>query len=374
MFTFDEIKFKRVQENGIKPRVIRDRLMVQFVRNGIIYATEDHWIFQSHDKGSSWQKVCKLKKEEKSLFGSVKDHVLRSEIIRHLRRNIGINNVVVLKSGTILIQYDGIYRYDGNGTYADRVFDFKRDNIIGPLKNGFMVNDETDNIYFGEYNNNRPYAVRIFRGTNDGRNWSPCYRFSKGRIKHVHSIVPDPFRNRIWICAGDNNQETGLFYTEDDFKTVHLFGGGDQSWRMVSLIPKEDAIYWGSDAGSDASSDFQNFIYMWDFRKNKRRRLTCIDKPAYYSAFLSKRIMVIGSTYEPLIERDVEKSADLWISNNGEKWGKLISLSFHPSKRSSGTKYATICLPLGDGSVENIFFTPLNVEKYDFKLMSVEPV
>jgi len=352
-----------------KINLIGDRLMIQYIREGVIYAGEDHFIFKSQDGGAGWEEVCRLKTRAKTSFGRLGSRILHSKPLRRLRRNIGIHNMVVLKSGTVLMQFDGIYRYDGNGKYADFIFDFRPHHIIGPLKNGFAVDDRTDNVYFGEYNNSRPYAVRIFRGTDDGRKWEMCYRFPEGRVKHVHSIVPDPYRNRIWVCTGDNDQESGLFYTDDDFQTLELFAGGDQSWRMVSLIPTETALYWGSDAGQDAPSDCRNYLYKWDFGKKQKKQLAYIDKPAYYSTQLRNGAMVIGVTYEPAVRHEVEKSAELWFSTNGEQWEKIVVLPFQPSNRTIGTKYATVCLPLGDGSVNSVFFTPLNVDKYDFKLV-----
>lgn len=347
--------------------------MVQYVRDGVLYATEDHWVFRSDDRGLEWETVCRLECRNNSALGEIKDRILRMETVRRVRRNIGITNLVVLKSGTILIQYDGIYRYDGKGGDAERVFGFEDENIIGPLKNGFVTDDTSGNVYFGEYSIERPHAVRIIRGTDDGRRWEVCHRFAEGRIRHVHAIVPDSYRKRLWICTGDNDSESGLFYTEDDFQTVSLFAGGDQSWRMVSLIPTKDALYWGSDAGQDAPSDALNHIYKWDFEEGRKIELACIDKPAYYATMVKNGTMVIGVHHEPMIQRNVEETADIWVSEAGRSWRRAVKIPFKPSRRSYGTKYASICLPLGDHSVDEIYFTPLNIEENDFSLMAAVP-
>ena len=348
--------------------LIKDRLMIQYVRNGILYASEDHFVFQSEDEGRSWKIVCRLETRDNSVKGKVKNCLLRMEPVRRLRRNIGIHNVVVLPSGTILIQYDGIYRYDGQGKTAKRVFGFAEKKISGPLKNGFVVDDATAHIYWGEYTIDRPHAVRIIRGTDDGRKWEVCYQFPLGRIRHVHSLVPDPYRNRLWVCTGDRDDETALFYTEDDFQSVEYFNGGDQSWRMVSMIPRDDALYWGSDAGQDAPSEAVNHIYRWDFGRRRKERLQKIDKPAYYATVLKDGTMAMGVHHEPKIKRDVEPSAELWVSKNGTQWKKVLQFPYQSCKREQGTRYASIFLPLGDHLTESLFFTPLNVKKYDFTM------
>lgn len=356
----------------IKKFKIHGNLIIQFIRDGVVYASRDHWVYKSFDNGNSWVKVCKLQRKNDDLVSRVKDWILRSWLVMKIRKNIGIHTLIVLKNGTIIIQYDGIYRYSGKGTIADKVFEFYKTDIKGPLKNGLVVDDLTDKVYFGEYNNERPYAIRIFRGISDGEKWEECYKFPEGRIKHIHSIIPDKYRKRLWICCGDNDDEAGLFYTDDDFQNVHLFKGGDQSWRMVSLIPEENALVWGSDAGQDAPPETLNYIYRWDFNKNERHTLACIDKPAYYSTRLKNGTMIVGTHFEPLMKREVSKSADLWLSRDGDTWENIGSFEYELSNRKGGTKYASLYLPLGDGSICALFLTPLNVKKYDYSLLSMD--
>ena len=352
--------------------LVRDRMMVQYSRNGVLYASEDHFVYASSDGGGGWEKICHLQDRRTSLIAKTKSFLLRSGMVRRLRRNIGIHNVAVLPSGTVIIQYDGIYRYDGTGTCASHVYCFRELNLYGPLKNGMAVDDRTGNLYFGEYNNERPYSVRIVRGSDDGRKWEVCYQFPEGKIKHVHSIVSDPFRNRLWICTGDSDEEAHLFYTDDDFKTLQEFAGNSQIWRMVTLIPTPDALIWGSDAGRDAPSA-ANYIYRWRFADNQMERLQYINKPAYYATRLRDGTLVLGTTYEPGQQGIAEESADIWVSRDGEHWERVAVLPFSPSGRSSGTRYGTVNFPSGDGSLEELFFTPVNVQDLDFTLVAYRP-
>jgi hypothetical protein len=360
-----------VRRDFFRLEVLNNRLMAQYYRDGAIYATEDHWVFRSVDNGCSWERMCKLERRDRHMCGAIKDRLLRSDAVRRIRRKIGIHNLVVLESGTLLIHYDGIYRYDGIGTTARRVFGFEKDRIIGSLKNGFIVDDRAGNVYFGEYNNTRPYAARIIRGRNDGTKWEVCYRFPKGRIKHVHAIAPDPYRKRLWICTGDNDAETCLFFTDDDFKTVEEFMGCSQISRMVGLIPTEDAIYWGSDAGRDIEGSFINQIFRFDFRRKRLESLAAIHQPAYFSARLNDGSMIIATTYECGIKRPMASTADLWYSASGSKWERILCLPYGPARRREGTRYATINLPLGTMNADTIFFTPVNVKDNHFKLLAL---
>jgi hypothetical protein len=351
---------------------VHDRMMVQYAKKGVLYASEDHFVYSSADGGNIWKQICVLEPRQNTIFAHAKNFLLRSEMVRKIRRNIGINNVAVLPSGTVIVQYDGIYRFDGTGAYANHVYDFGPQNILGPLKNGLAVDERTGDVYFGEYNIKRPYSVRIVRGRDDGRKWGICYRFPEGKIRHVHSIVFDPYRNRLWVCTGDSDREAQLFYTDDGFKTLKQFGGFSQMWRMVSLLPTRDSIIWGSDAGGDAPLA-DNYIYRYRFSDRKVEKLQYINKPAYYATRLSDGTMVIGTTFEPGQRGVAEKSADIWASGDGEHWERVATFPFSPAGRSSGTRFGTLNFPAGDGSLDSLFLTPLNARDSDFTLQTMRP-
>ena len=353
-------------------KVLRKNLIVQAVVNGVIYGTEDHLVWASHDQGRTWREVCRLYPADNSLPGLLKDYVLRSPLVRRIRRNIGINDLVLLDSGTLIIQYDKIYRYTGQGRCALPVYDFRQQGIFGPLKNGLACDRRTGFLYFGEYRIKRPAAIRIVRGYDDGRRWEVCYEFPEGRIRHVHGIFPDPYRRRIWICTGDSDAESGLFYTDDDFKTVNLYGGGDQSWRMVSLLITKDHLIWGSDAGQDAPAHVKNYIYSLDLQTGIRKQLCCIDKPAYYgsTAFVDGS-MCLATTFEPGIKRNLESSVELWLSRDGSDWSLAKAFHYRPAGRSIGTRYAMVIIPRLEQPVDGLCCSLLNVENFDFTAIKV---
>ena len=355
--------------------VIKNNGIIQYIsKDGTLYATEDHLVWESRAGGQTWENICQLAPNSNTLIGILKDHFLRSPLVRKLRKNIGINNLVQLTTGTIIAQYDKIYRWEPgiDGLYAQPVYNLEANGISGPLKNGMCHDPSTDFVYFGEYNIKRPNAIRILKGYNDGREWDICYEFPRGQIRHVHGIYCDSFRKRLWICTGDNDSESGLYYTDDDFQTVKLFAGGDQSWRMVSLLITPDRLIWGTDAGQDAEAHIKNYIYVLDMNSGKREKVCCIDKPAYYSVFSEDGSMFIGTTFEPKIKRDVTPTADIWFSKDGYNWNILGSFQYKYAGRKYGTKYATIILPANCNLKETLIFSLLNTESYDFGLVKYE--
>jgi hypothetical protein len=348
--------------------------MVQHSTNAYCLCSEDLLVYKYVYQTGKFQCLFRLPCPFSGFWEKWKHLLLRTKLLRLFRRNIGIHEVLELPSGTILAIYDYIYRYAPTNTsgVAEQVASLREIGFKAPLKNGVAVNLDNHCVYFGEYQSSRPYAVKVMRLSNDGRQAEICYTFPLGQIRHIHSIIWDAFRHRLWIATGDNNAEAGLYYTDDDFQTVSYFQGGSQQWRMVSLLPTRDALYWGSDAGRDAISKDQNFIFRWDFRRNALEKICPIDYPAYYSAFLNNGGMLVGTTYEPGIVQHSEPTAALWYSPQGEQWQKICTIPYKNLRKTNRTQYATINLPKGVIPETSIMITPLNTQRWDFDLVAIK--
>ncbi|PIE33104.1 hypothetical protein CSA56_13040 [candidate division KSB3 bacterium] len=346
--------------------------MVQYSTQSYCLCSEDHFVYKYLYATDKRDVLFRLPGQLGTLSGKVKDAILRNGLLRFFRRNIGISNVIELPTGTVLALYDRVYRYPHTYTdgIAEATVSFRRFNFSAPLKNGVGINSENNCAYFGEYQNSRPYAAKIMRLFDDGRKGEICYTFPEGKIKHIHSITWDPYRKKLWIATGDHDSEVGLYYTDDDFNTVVYFNGGSQAWRMVSVLPTEDALYWGSDAGKDAGEHDANFIFRWDFKTNKLEKICAIGNPAYYASFLDDGGMLIGTTYEPGMKQPTESVAELWHSSTGDEWRKIWSVPYKNVGRRHGTQYATLNIPKGVIPHDKVLITPLNTQVGDFDLIT----
>lgn len=98
---------------------------------------------------------------------------------------------------------------------------------------------------YGEYfNNSEKSEVSIYGCYGNTSSWHEVYRFKKGEINHIHSILPDPYRNRVWIFTGDFGEAASIWYTDDDFITIKKYLGGNQQYRAcVAFVVPEGLIY-----------------------------------------------------------------------------------------------------------------------------------
>lgn len=350
---------------------IAKKFMVHHSTEEYCLCSTDHFIYKYVYSSQKLIKLCRLPSPNGSLFSKFKDILARSRIYRHFTDNIGVGHITELPSGTIIILYGKIYRFDGRSNIAELTVDYAKQSIASPLRNGIAVHPISGNAYFGEYLNNESSSIGIYCISNDGRELHCCHRFPQGEIRHVHGIFWDKYRKRLWVTTGDKDCESNLYYTDDEFTTLKKFAGGDQSWRMVTLAITKDFLYWGMDAGRGAPIESVNCIYKLNVHTKERTIQAKIANPAYHISQSTSGHMYLGTTYEPGIERKTPEAAQLWFSETGDDWLPIKSFNFKYAQRLGCTKFGHLFLPTGVIPDHNLLITPVNTDSYEFTLTRI---
>jgi hypothetical protein len=342
-----------------------DRLHASFVRAGRLYGVEDHFVYVSDDSGASYRRVGVIPKIEPSLTEALKDFVARRGLVRLIRRSRGATNLIVLASGTVLVFYDRIYRMEAGGRGFRPV---DAPSLTDVFMGGIAIGPG-DTVYLGEYvTGERPNMPRVLRGTEDGARWEVAYTFPSGAVFHVHSVTYDPFRGGYWVATGDSDSEAGLWFTADNFHTLERVGGGSQDWRVVALLVREHDLIWGSDNDRAAAG-----IFRWNMDDRSLTRLQTIYNPSYFAGGLADGTMVITTTYEP--ESDFSRLEEshpytsVWVSRDGQAWSEVLQLEGEPVLTSGRTARPQIRLPDGDGSLPQLFATPLWTSRHSLSTL-----
>lgn len=234
----------------------------------------------------------------------------KSELLMRLSRQCA-HNLSKLKSGTILVFLQGcIYRYEPHKRFITKVY------AMGPsrriLPNG-ITQDESGNIYFGEYLRNPGRTeVCIYKSDDDGLNWESVYKFDNNTIRHIHSVQYDPYSQTIWVTTGDCNQECQIAYSTDGCKSFVRIGGGSQLWRAVSLVFTQDCVYWGTD-----NPEGENTIYSWQRKNAKLNKIASVENPVYYSKRIGESILF--STAVELSGKNKDNYARIYGINKNHK-------------------------------------------------------
>lgn len=110
-------------------------------------------------------------------------------------------------------------------------------------------------VVYGEYwMNDNGSSVGIYA---DNGNWKKVYEFPKNTVRHIHAIVPDKYRDCVWILTGDNDKESGFWKATNDFKQVEPVLIGKQLYRSCCAHVYPEGVLFATD-----SPDEQNYICM----------------------------------------------------------------------------------------------------------------
>lgn len=335
----------------------------------------DHYVYKYFYKTQSFEKYFKIPPAKNTLLGKLKDKFARSYIGRKLNVSLGLTHVIELPSKTVLVIYDKVYRYNpkehSQTGCAEVCFKLESVNAMPPLRNGIGVHPATGECFFSEYSNDPNRAKSIFRIFDDGNRIEQVFQFEASEIKHVHSVTWDKYRQGFWVTTGDSDQQSWFYFTDDNFKTLKQKHGGDQTWRAVSIIPTPEGLIWGMDAGKDASETDINYIFNFNLSTGERKQVQQIDSPAYHALTTQQGEFIINTNYEPGCKQPIPPEAAVWKSKDGINWRKVHAMSYQPTPRINGSKYAYIYSPLGTVPDDQYLFTATNVRerpRYMYKL------
>jgi hypothetical protein len=170
------------------------------------------------------------------------------------------------------------------------------------IRNDGILNADDSVVYFGEYFQNPDRnKVDLFKSRNKMSSWEVAYRFQPKLIRHIHAIQKDPYSDKLWVCTGDDDEESMIAWSDDEFKTIRKIGQGRQMWRVCQLIFTEDDVIWGTDNGSGTDAG----IYRWDKETAEIHKYQNIDGAVFYATRLKNGTIVMSTDREGLnIEKD----------------------------------------------------------------------
>ena len=158
-----------------------------------------------------------------------------------------------------------------------------------------------DGFVFGDYwGNPKHECVNVY-----GLNQNGCrikYQFAPSTIQHIHNVCVDETSNRILICTGDSDDESGIWEVFDDFRCVKPLIRGSQKYRTCSAYITDRGILYATDTPL-----CENGIYLFD---EKHRKLTMVYKmpgPCIYST----KIKTVSGTEKFVFATSVEPDSSL---------------------------------------------------------------
>lgn len=225
-------------------------------------------------------------------------------------------NVQKLPDGRLFASFDKSIGISGNGGFEEI------DGLVRPcriLRSGCALGRD-GNVYFGEYilNPDHREDIHVYRYRPASGRLEVVRRFPPGYVRHIHGIHADPYSDFLWCVSGDLEEECRMLRTRDGFETFEVVGEGDESWRCVSLVFTERAIYYATD-----SEFLRNRVYRLDRVTGERRVLGDIDGPVYVGKAVGQDVF-FAVTAE-LCPSQIGRSATLWHVDEKDHLSSCVS-------------------------------------------------
>ncbi|MEM8946010.1 MAG: hypothetical protein AAGD11_12610 [Planctomycetota bacterium] len=141
-----------------------------------------------------------------------------------------------------------LYRFHQASNQLSLEMRFKRGN--GPLQFCAVekITGFDDCLLFGEYfGNANKDPIRIYQ-KKEHRDWQPIYSFAAGELNHIHNIVPDPYRDCLWVLGGDFGEAASIWQVRNNFRTVRRIVSGSQKYRACVAFPTKQGLLYATDS------------------------------------------------------------------------------------------------------------------------------
>ena len=321
--------------------LLRKRARILYVDDNTLYSQIGNRLCTSDDNGISWRKY------PVKLVGGAFAY---SRIHARITRN-GVHCAKKLTGGNILlVAKRGIYVYDQEENKSIKSFSIPRGSR--PL---FICENQNGDLFWGEYfGNAKRDEVNIYKSKDRAKSWEIIYKFEKNGIRHVHGVFYDPYDDRIWLTTGDDDEESAIWVTNNQFNTLEKVLSGSQQCRATQLVFTNDYIYFGTDTPFEI-----NHIYRLDKSAGKAEKVATVESSIYWGCKVGD-CLFFSTAVEPS-SLNPYNFAVIWASLEGSRWVQIAKYQkdFWPMKYC---QIGQIYLPQGNNTTGYLFYTPIATE------------
>lgn len=316
--------------------------IVHHIDDTLLAASFNNLIYTSLDHGKTWKKLDRIpitKYQEIQDRSSLLSRLLRNKI--HHISCFGQNEMIVIGYGFVFT----IDRKSGRVVNAS--------SIIG--KRPLVLCSTGSGVYYGEYRDNPERTpVCVWANNSGSAEWREIFKFEG--IRHIHGVFNDQYDNKIWVTTGDKDEESGIWVTDNNFKTLNKVAHGSQQVRVIQLLFTEKHVYFGSDAPSEV-----NFIYRLDRKTNKIEKLQEVGNSVFWGCKVRDHLFFSTAVEPSKINKN--KYACVWGTKDGENWKRVVSFRKDMWNRKF-FQYGQILFPSGENNTDYLWFTPFATERH----------
>ncbi len=302
---------------------------------------------------------------QKFSVGSFKQKLLScNRVIRQLFRE-GVHHLVPLNNGDVFVTTKRKSYTVGQDGKVKSVFS----GYVGnkPGHQGVCVTPD-GTVFFGEYSVNLDHKnqTKLYRSTDNAMTFQTVLTFPN-TVRHIHFVKFDPYEKCLWLGTGDEDCECHLMRSVDNGDTWETIGTGSQDWRAIGVCFTQDALVWGTDAGSVPD---KNHIVRMDRATHQIQIIADAEGPCHGCASFGDGRIYISTGVEGG-ENEKDKYARL-KEIKGDEVVDLIKIK--KDWIPLIVQYGVIRFPLGTENTNNVIFTTMALSKGGEKVVKYEVV
>jgi len=250
-------------------------------------------------------------------------------------------SIIALSAGKIWSRMENGRHFKKTGTLAH----FGKGIGRGIMSTGLLSTD-INKFYFGEYfSNPERTSVSVYKFSSNNVAWETVYEFNAGQIRHIHALQSDPYTKLLWICTGDEDSEAMIGWSDNSFEHIHFIGQGSQVWRACQLVFTKEAVYWGTDTGSEDLAG----IYRWDKKTKELALLHKTEGAVFFGTVLENGIIVMSTDREGF-SNEKDNRTKLMLLNKNDKTITLLCGTWNYRKTGFRFNFAKLRFQRNQGN------------------------
>lgn len=314
---WDIVVFQRFLRQDLGQLQILQRwpgVVVHGYARGRWWASRGYQLLSASDDGD-WRDAGQVMQGPlKRVVGRVPLLNLALRLGVHLWGPLGDDAEIAVVSGQLLRREKG-----GKWQTALKFEGFRK-----PTRHGVLVDDK-HRVFVAMYslNRERKQAIHLWRSDDGGKTFQIVNTFAAGLARHIHFIQQDQLDGSLWLGTGDTDAESAIYRSVDGGLRWHCVGGGSQLWRAIAVVFQEDAVIWGTDAGSDAGA-FANRMVRWDRQTQELLETQQVQGPVHGITALKNGSLLAATGLEGGAN-EVDNRVHMWHSGDGRTWQEIAS-------------------------------------------------
>lgn len=290
------------EKNCFPEAAVLSSVRALWIEDGTLYGNRGLALYVSKDYGKSFSITASYR------AGFLENQLAKYQTLRRLGR-AGFHHLRILPDGSMVAVVRGaILHRERHASSFRKVLDLERGSR--PLN---LCLAPSGAVYFGEYFRNPKRTHVSVYGSDDGRSWTVVHSFRAGEIRHIHGIFVDRYRGGMWLLTGDQDRESGIWYTDDEFRNLEAVARGSQRVRAASIIPRPSGLIVPTDTPLE-----KNYIEHLDVESGKLEILADLPGSALHTAACSN-LFLVSTAVEPS-EVNTSRYASLFASVDGWRW------------------------------------------------------